>query len=166
VSKEIDAIFVVQIYRPGALGSPLRHTSGRSQPPGDSIGGRDPRPASTYKFTKVDDIREIRTSSCDSAGQCLRSTASCRLPVECNQCTSSSSGLCVVVAHIAFRRSFPAVFGASVFETCETRNAGDLPEESADIDGICELLLDMEGKSSCDGAERRISVFAMRMGRC
>ena len=33
----------MQIYRPGALGGPLRHTSGRSQPPGDSIGGRNPR---------------------------------------------------------------------------------------------------------------------------
>lgn len=88
---------------------------------------------------------QSRRSLCDPAGQCLRSTAPCHISIYCNQCTSSSPCLCVVVAHTAFRRSFPAVFGASVFETFETYNAEDLPEESADIDGICNLLPDTEG---------------------
>ena len=72
----------------------------------------------------------------------------------------------MVVAHTVFQRFFPAVFGASVFETCETHNAGDLPEESAGIDGNGNLLPDMEGEVSCDGAERQVSVFAMQMKRC
>jgi hypothetical protein len=53
-------IFVMQIYRPSTLHSHLRHTSGRSQPPGNGIGGCEPRAAMHYALPELKSKISIR----------------------------------------------------------------------------------------------------------